>query len=398
MTSCETKSTHKVEVVPLVLEKHPNADRLSVARVFGFSCVTGSEQWGDTKIAAYVPPDSLVNISRPEFSFLIKEAGGDGKVRIKARKLRGVLSFGLLVPAPTGSQIGDDVAEQLGVEHYEAKAAGEGNQNRGGLYASGEVEIDPPVIAVKYDVDAGRRYGQQVFEQGELVVISEKAHGANSRYVYIDGKMYCGSRTEWKKEYPKYDHVTIGSLIEGMRKKSANAHVGAEPPPEEKLRELAEDIVVKLKKQERQQNMWWQALDATPSLRAFCQANRGIVVYGEVYGAVQDLAYGHEKGKVSFAAFDMMMSGAFVPFDEAYALAQKFGLPWVPIVPGPDGSNYHPFDFDKVCELAEGKTLFPGASHVREGVVVGSRVEGWHRSVGRKKLKWVGASYLERSK
>ncbi len=403
MVSCEVNSTHKVEVVPLVLERHPNADRLSVVKVYGYTCVTGTEQWGDAKVAAYIPPDSLVDVGRPEFSFLIKDARDDGKARIKAKKLRGVLSFGLLVPAPAGAQVGDDVTAQLGVQHYDPPAAGAGNSSRGGLYMSGEVASAPTVHTVKYDVEAGRRYAQQVFEPGEPVVVTEKIHGANARYVYHDGQMFCGSRTEWKKERPNYDHVTVESLVEGMRKKydASKDKMGFEPVADEQLVERANDIIAKLKKSEHQQNMWWQALDATPSLRKFCESNPGVVVYGEVYGAVQDLNYGHEKGKVSFAAFDLMKDGQWLSFVEAYSLVHPYQLPWVPVLSAghPDGQFVaQPFDFEKACEMAEGKSLVPGANHVREGVVVSPLRERWDHRVGRVKLKFVGAGYLEKSK
>lgn len=35
----EVLSTHRVEVVPVALERHPNADQLSIAQIYGFSCV-----------------------------------------------------------------------------------------------------------------------------------------------------------------------------------------------------------------------------------------------------------------------------------------------------------------------------------------------------------------------
>lgn len=55
-----------------------------------------------------------------------------------------------------------------------------------------------------------------------------------------------------------------------------------------------------------------------------------------------------------------------------------------------------PYDFDRVCALAEGKSVVPGAKHVREGVVVRPVKERQHRNTGRVVLKWVGVGYLDR--
>jgi RNA ligase (TIGR02306 family) len=383
-----SQSTHKVEVVPVVLEPIPGADRVALARVHGYTCVTEKTQWAGRPLAAYVPPDSLVDVTRPEFSFLMKDAKyGDDKMlaRIKAKRIRGVLSFGLLVPAPDGAAEGEDVAAALGVRHYDPPVRGAGGQNRGGLFSGGEVAKAPDVYCVKYDVDAGRRYALRAFEPGEPVVVTEKIHGANARYVFHDGRMNCGSRTEWKKEYPNHDHVTVEALV----------GTGKVTP------ERAEEIVSKLRNEPKRRNMWWQALDATPALRAFCEANPGVVVYGEVYGAVQDLNYGCAKGEVRFAAFDLMKDGRWLNANEARTLGAK--LPWVPAITlfgiFDDGirTNGMPFDFDRICELAEGKSLVFGANNVREGVVVSPLVERWDAACGRVKLKWVGCSYLSRN-
>ena len=82
------KSTHLVEVVPIRLEPHPNADSLSVVRVFdGYTCCVRTADWvGKTK-GAYIPPDSVVDSSRAEFAFLA------GHERIKVKKLRGIVSM-----------------------------------------------------------------------------------------------------------------------------------------------------------------------------------------------------------------------------------------------------------------------------------------------------------------
>lgn len=381
------KSTHQVLVVPFVMENHPGADQLSIVRVDGFTCVVRTADWTGVTKAAWVPPDSLVDVHRPDFAFLFERARADGKCRIKAMKLRGVLSFGLLVPQSHDAIIGDDIAEQLGVTHYEPPLKSE----CGGVFTGGGVESAPDVYSPKYDLDAFRKYAHRIFVSGEPVVCSEKIHGANARYVFHDGEMHCGSRSEWKREYPDYSHVTRESLAENGT-------------PEEKIDEILARVHGRDKPQ---QNMWWKALRCTPSLESYCQANPGHVVYGEVYGAVQDLCYGHKSGEVSFRAFDIMVNGEFLKPLDAINSCIDFDLPWVPLfnklvmnqaTQKVECIEPIPYDFDRLCEMAEGKTTIPGASHVREGVVVSPMEERRHIAIGRVKLKIVGAGYLEKSK
>src|SRR5690349_21772622 len=112
-------STFKVEVVPVKLEKHPNADALSLVTVFdAYVLCVRTADWEGVTQAAYLPPDSVVP-NTEEYAFL------EGKTRIKAKKLRGIVSQGMLVPAPEGSSIGDDVAEALKITHYEPEVQAE---------------------------------------------------------------------------------------------------------------------------------------------------------------------------------------------------------------------------------------------------------------------------------
>ncbi len=83
-------STHKIEVVPIHLKPHPNADSLSLAHVFDhYVCAVRTEDWKDRVLGVYCPPDSVMP-DLPEYAFL------KGQFRIKAKKLRGVVSQGLL--------------------------------------------------------------------------------------------------------------------------------------------------------------------------------------------------------------------------------------------------------------------------------------------------------------
>lgn len=328
------KSTHKVEVVEVRLEKHPDADNLSIVNVFdGYTVIVRTGDWKDGDLGAYIPPDSIVDTTRPEFAFLGKHN------RIKAKKLRGVYSMGLLVPAPEGSQLGENVAELLGVTRYEPEVR---RTYRGkSIKLDGDFEAGPNRFVPGYDVDSLRRYGR-VFEEGETVLVTEKIHGCNSRFVFSseEQRMFCGSRRQWKKQ--------------------------GEASP------------------------WWRILEVHPEIEEFCRANPNVVVYGEIYGWVQDLRYGHGPGEISFAAFDLFRNGRWVDFWEARSLG--IILPWVPIV------SIEPYNLQRMLELAEGESLIPrAAGQIREGIVIKPPKERQDWRVGRVQLKVVANSYLERA-
>ena len=315
-------STFRIEVVPVALERHPNADSLSIVRVFGWTVCVRTADWVGVDCGAYICPDSIVP-DTPQFAFL-----GDHR-RIKVKKLRGVVSQGLLVPAPAGSNIGDDVAAILGVTHYDPPLP---------LTGGGEAEAAPCGYRPTYDVEGWFRY-RHLFVPGEPVVVTEKIHGCSSRFTHYDGRMRCGSRTEWKKE--------------------------------------------------SESNLWWRALRASKSLEPFCRNHLGLTVYGEVYGQVQDLKYGKANGEVAFAAFDILNGDAW--FDFAHARHVGSDLDWVPLVA--EGE----YEETWLRGLADGKTLIPGADHMREGIVIKPKVERTHPEIGRVQMKIVSDEYLARA-
>lgn len=360
------KSTHKCEVVEVKLTKHPNADALSIVPIYGYTCVVRSEDWKDGDLGVYIPPDSVVdNITRPEFSWL-------DKPRVKAKKLRGVVSYGLLIPAPAGAQLGEDWAEKLGVTHYDSEKAVEKGRNN--YWGSGAGPAPPGVYNGKYDIDTLRRY-KNVFEEGEPVVVREKIYGANSRFVCVDGMMFCGSRTEWKTEFNAKPQVTKEQLL-------------SEGVPEDKIEEILKRIDEKYTKQSR--NLWWRVLRENPYIEAFCRNNERHILYGETYGSVQSLRYGAKDGEVFFRAFDIMKPDN--TFFDAPLLAEtldSWNIPQPPLI-----GNLVPFNLEEVYKMAEGPSLIPGANHIREGCVVRPMKERWNEKIGRVQLKVVGGGYL----
>lgn len=315
-----SESTHRVDVVPVKLEPHPNADTLSIVRVHGFTVCVRTADWIGREVGAYIQPDSIVPATEP-FAFL-----GEHR-RIKVKRLRGVVSMGLLIQAPDGSAVGDDVAGVLGVTHYEPPMS---------CQSGGEAAAPPRgVYAPVYDVESARRYAADCLVPGEPVIVTEKIHGANGRWLWDGERFHVGSRTEWKAE--------------------------------------------------REEIIWWRAL---PTLADWLREHPGVIVYGEVYGQVQDLKYGVERG-VRVAVFDILQGGEWV--DAMPAREIGAGLPWVPTL------YQGAYAWDAVEALAEGPSLIDGAGHVREGCVVKPLSERRHDVAGRVCLKIVGNGYLERS-
>ena len=328
-------STHAAFVVPVVLEDHPNADSLSVVRIDGFTVCVKTEDWEGIDRAVHITPDSIVDKTRQEFSFLAsdKTASNDNKMRVKARKMRGVVSFGFLVPLPADdpAEIGDDLADKLEVGHYDPPIQ-VGNPNSNNMAA-------PPGYFTKYDIDNMRKYNR-MFKEGELVGVSEKIHGCFWRAVFSSkqDKIYIGSRTNWKAET---------------------------------------DLCI-----------WWRAFRLYPQIEQFCRDHPDIILNSECYGQVQNLKYG--KTGVDLAAFDIRNPDAsWCSVDEFYDLCEHYKIPTAPCL-----AVNMPFNFDKIVEMSNGKSMVEGATNIREGCVVKPMIERTDDKIGRVILKMVGEDYM----
>lgn len=101
------------------LQKHPNADSLSIADVEGYPVIVKTGDFKPGDLAVYIPVDAIVP-DNETFAFL------GGHRRIKARRLRGIFSMGLMMPASIlGAEVlavGTNVQEALGIEKYDPEA------------------------------------------------------------------------------------------------------------------------------------------------------------------------------------------------------------------------------------------------------------------------------------
>lgn len=283
-------STHSVNVIEIAeVRPHENAERLEIVPVGGWQAVVKKGQFQPGDRAIYIQPDYTVPTAAPEFSFLAKE--GRDRHRLKAVRLRGVLSYGLLIPVPEtllAMPVGTDVMADLDIQRYEPPVTNAG---------ADDLPADqwPDAYSSRFDIESLQNH-PQALKAGEHVIVTEKIHGANARYLWSNGAFYMGSRTRWLK--PEGNHI------------------------------------------------WRRASDATPAIREFCDANPGCVLYGEVYGNVQSLKYGADTG-VRFAAFAMLDKGEWWGLQPLYTSLALFAVPTAPLL------YQGPWEPDSILPLAE---------------------------------------------
>lgn len=124
-----------------------NADALQLTHVHGgYPCLVRTGQFQLGQLAAYVPIDMIVPTDRSAFAFLDGKAK-NGRYRVRALRLRGTFSMGLLVPVPDGLTVveGDDLTTYFGAEKYEPPVD---------LTTGGENEHDPGIMPVYTDIEA----------------------------------------------------------------------------------------------------------------------------------------------------------------------------------------------------------------------------------------------------
>lgn len=389
------KSNHQANIVRITeILPHPDPEttNLELIVVGGYQVVVRKGEFKVGDLGVYIQPDSVVPQTEP-FRFIWgDQVGTDGNVpekrrRITVRKFRKEWSEGLLLPLHdffindqvfderTGKPIqvllsqGDDVSDILGITHYDPDAEIERTTGisvrgpkkkfrypktlkgwlkflwrrfvRGDKAASRDVSF----ILPKYDVEAYKNY-KSTFKDEEIVFVSEKIHGSNARFVFVDGEMYAGSREQWK--------VSGGS------------------------------------------DVWNKALKDNPWIEQWCRANEGYALYGEVTPTQSNKGFVWDYGKKSaqFFVFDILTPEK-TWFDKSrkdlqYLITDDLIVHTVPVL------YVGPFTEEKMLSLVDGPSQADGAKHIREGVVIKTPYERNVRGLGRAQLKVVSNQFLQK--
>lgn len=345
---------------------HPNADRLEIAQIGDYQCIVGKNQFRDQDLVVYIPEQSMVPAS------LLQQMGLEGKLagklgnRVKATRLRGVLSQGLVYPAQPEWQEGADVADILGISKWEPPIP---------AHLSGEVFNAGQDRTLKYDVENFKKL-PQILAVGEEVIFTEKLHGTNVQMGLLP---------------PRYAHPEYGRFIVASKGLAARGLAFKMDAEANKT-----NLYVRVAKHYNMDNRMSFAFGHQLKDEENPQP---VYVLGEIFGAgVQDLSYGKATGcdnDIGFRVFDVYVgrpgSGKYLGDTELEAACKRLGLKRVPVL------YRGPFSKKVLLEHTDGFETISGKEiHIREGVVVRPAVERRHEEIGRVQLKNVSGNYLTR--
>lgn len=324
---------------------HPNADRLEIAEVKGWSCIVpkGRYKKGDTIV--YIPIDAMLPYELANnlgvWRYLTnhkKDMNGNPVAgRVRTCTLRGVISQGLVIDNPNPQwKVGKDVTKELGIFKYEMPVK---DKKR-------DAAKSHPDFHIYTHIERWQNF-PDVLVGGEEVVISEKIHGTNARF--------CKVKTT--------------SLFKNL--------VGIF------IKNFGEDLLVgshtvNLK---RGKNKYW-IIALKECLNR--KLKIGEIVYGELFGeGIQKLTY--ERSGQDIQYFDVKVNGSYLSYDDYVKFCAERDLKTVPIL------YKGPFSIEKMKELARGKSTL--ADHIKEGVVIRPVIERFDEKLGRVILKYISPEY-----
>ncbi len=400
------------------IEDHPNADALELAIIGGYRAIVKIGEFRAGDLVVYIPEASIL----PQW--LLKEMGLEGylagkdKNRVKAIKLRGILSQGLVLPIKIHMDKDIDIVASNGkiwtyhiiqCEH-QGYIIGEGyitedveSQFLGLDVAEllGIVQWEPPIPismvgevcniygkTLRYDIENLKKY-PHILEEGEEVVMTEKLHGTFmgigywpglgktdlfeggdvftfSKGLGAQGLVFKDNENNWNNLYVK----NLVDLIDGV----------------------GFNIINGIKK--------WFEYGKRAERNPIKEFRKGkpmpVYILAEIFcKGIQDLAYGLDAD--TLCVFDVFIgepsSGRYLDYDEmVYFCEEIIDVAMVPVL-------YHgPYSKELADGYCEGLTEVQGGKGacIREGVVIKPAFEARHDEIGRVILKHVSERYLLR--
>ena len=370
-------ATFECKVYKLRIEEHPNADALELAVVGDYRSIVRKGQFKTGDLGVYIPEAAIV----PEW--LIEDLGltgrlaGKQKNRVKAVKLRGILSQGLVVPIVEEEEdayrldtensysevyIGEDVTELLGITKYEPVIPTSMNGEVWNAFG----------LTPKYDIENFKKYPEVIRECVDHVTFTEKLHGTWCCFGY----------------HPESDIPIVtskGLSDKGLAFKfneanQRNLYLNVYMSLEREGVDIVEQVMLAM----GYDLVGWEVAGNDP-----------IYILGEIFGkGVQDLTYGTEEK--AFRIFDIYVGqpgrGRYLNDTDVMAICAKLeNVDYVPVLySGP----FYKAEMERYTDGRE--TVSGNEACIREGIVIRLNEERRDDELGRVILKSVSEKYLLR--
>jgi RNA ligase (TIGR02306 family) len=362
MSSFEVRP-YQLEILP-----HPNADAIELAKVGDYVSIVKKGDFKTGDMGIYIPEQALLP---PD---IIKEMGLEGRLsgsdknRVKAIKLRGVVSQGLVYPAyPVLLAVYEktgDLAEAMGIKKWEPPEASLPSQMRGKPIG---VALN---ITVNYDIENIKKYNEE-FQEGETVYITEKIHGTNVQFGYIPQRLSVPSL-----HFGAFTTTSKGLGGRGILLDHNDENVYARIANDRDLQLEAKLVCIKAEYKD-------------------IIGDEPIYLLGEIFGPgiQKGFSYGVGTGQVGFRAFDIAYgergNTRYLDAITFRCACTDYGIPQVPLL---YIGRYHKEDLKSIVT---GKETVSGREvHLREGGVVRPFRERLTRSGQRLILKVISDDYL----
>lgn len=308
-----------------------------------WQCVAKRDEFAPGDLAVYIEISSVLP-EHPVFEFLRSK-----KFKVKTVRLCGQLSQGLALPVrelqsfvdvtEADMQPGDNVTEVMGITRYEPPV--EVKINGGGAYRPFP-EFIPKTDELRIQ---SIPHILNLFE-GQGVIATLKHDGTSATYFYdveTDSMRVCSRNTE---------------------------------------------------KVEKDDSVYWKALDLQPEIEEYCRQFPSYVLQGEITGpGIQKNRMGRKQLRfTAFNIFDRDIAN-YVPHAFASVHCELYGVPFVEEIE--EWEEFSGETVESILKLAEGK--YPGTENEREGIVLRLLFEDKfsYEIGGRISCKAINNRYLE---
>ena len=273
-------SNWKVCKTKIGLFTHPNADSLVIGKVGSYQVVVQKGLYQDGDDVMFAPEKSVLsgNLKKEYEKYLV----GPNKDRVKAVRLRGEISSGIIIPKNLildfdSIEYDVDISDKLEIIHYEPPIPAQ---------LTGKVRsFDMPFIG-HHDCEHAGVYVNELID-GERVIITSKIHG--SQFILAH-------------------NIETGETIVSSKG------------------QLKKGLVL----EDAEGNSYWEAAkndNIVNKIKSNWSGNGIVQIFGEIIPIQSGYSYGQTK--ITSRIFDIRFNGDSIPYD---VVPDDFKSIWVPVV------------------------------------------------------------------